>query len=124
MKNILTKGKNIIWKLSLWFLIISLSSVIILKLIPVLVTPLMLIRCVEQKIDGKSMKLDKQWKPIEDISTHLQLAVVCTEDQNFLKHRGFDFDAINKLQNATSKSIGRLKRGQGPVVTPGLPGVW
>jgi len=34
-----------------------------------------------------------------------------------------DFDAINKLQNATSKSIGRLKRGQGPVVTPGLPGV-
>lgn len=34
-----------------------------------------------------------------------------------------DSDAINKLQNATSKSIGRLKRGQGPVVTPGLPGV-
>jgi hypothetical protein len=28
------------------------------------------------------------------------------------------------LQDATSKSIGRLKRGQGPVVTPGLPGVW
>lgn len=34
-----------------------------------------------------------------------------------------DSDAINKLQNATSKSIGKLKRGQGPVVTPGLPGV-
>jgi hypothetical protein len=34
-----------------------------------------------------------------------------------------DTDAINKLQDATSKSIGRLKRGQGPVVTPGLPGV-
>jgi len=32
-----------------------------------------------------------------------------------------DFDAINKLQNATSKSIGKLKRGQGPVVTPGMP---
>jgi len=34
-----------------------------------------------------------------------------------------DADAINKMQDATSKSIGRLKRGQGPVVTPGLPGV-
>ena len=34
-----------------------------------------------------------------------------------------DSDAINKMQNATSKSIGKLKRGQGPVVTPGLPGV-
>lgn len=34
-----------------------------------------------------------------------------------------DMDAINKLQDAASKSMGRLKRGQGPVVTPGLPGV-
>ncbi len=34
-----------------------------------------------------------------------------------------DADAINKMQDATSKSIGKLKRGQGPVVTPGLPGV-
>jgi hypothetical protein len=34
-----------------------------------------------------------------------------------------DTDAINKLQDAASKSMGRLKRGQGPVVTPGLPGV-
>jgi len=34
-----------------------------------------------------------------------------------------DADAFNKLQDAASKSMGRLKRGQGPVVTPGLPGV-
>jgi hypothetical protein len=34
-----------------------------------------------------------------------------------------DSDAINKLQDAASRSMGRLKRGQGPVVTPGLPGV-
>lgn len=34
-----------------------------------------------------------------------------------------DSDAINKLQDAASRSMGRLKKGQGPVVTPGLPGV-
>jgi hypothetical protein len=34
-----------------------------------------------------------------------------------------DSDAINKLQDAASSSMGRLKKGQGPVVTPGLPGV-
>jgi hypothetical protein len=34
-----------------------------------------------------------------------------------------DMDAINKMSNDLSKSMGRLKRGQGPVVTPGLPGV-
>ena len=26
----------------------------------------------------------------------MQLAVVCSEDQNFVRHSGFDFDAINK----------------------------
>jgi hypothetical protein len=35
-----------------------------------------------------------------------------------------DSDALNKLQDALSRSMGRLKKGQGPVVTPGgLPGV-
>ena len=34
-----------------------------------------------------------------------------------------DSDAINKLSTDLSKSMGRLKKGQGPVVTPGLPGV-
>ena len=32
-----------------------------------------------------------------------------------------DTDAINKLQTGLSKSMGRLKKGQGPVVTPGMP---
>lgn len=63
---------------------------------PVPITPLMVIRCAEQKMDGKEMKLKKQWKPLEEISPNLQLAVVCSEDQNFLHHSGFDFEAIDK----------------------------
>ncbi len=56
----------------------------------------MLIRCVEQKMDEKEMKLNKEWVPLEEIAPNLQLAVVCSEDQNFLKHNGFDFEAIEK----------------------------
>lgn len=50
------------------------------------------------------MKLDKSWKPLEELSPHLQLAVVCCEDQNYLKHNGFDFGAIEKAirHNETS----------------------
>ena len=70
-------------------------------MVPVPITPLMVIRCIEQKADGKEIKLSKSWKPHAEISPNLQLAVVCTEDQNFLKHRGFDFEAIEKawIQN-------------------------
>ena len=98
---------KIILKVIVGFLILSIATTIIYRFVPVPVTPLMLIRCVEQKQDGKSMKLSKNWKPLEDISSHLQLAVVCTEDQNFLLHYGFDFKALKKamLNNEKSKKI-------------------
>ncbi|OFY83927.1 MAG: monofunctional biosynthetic peptidoglycan transglycosylase [Bacteroidetes bacterium RIFCSPLOWO2_12_FULL_35_15] len=80
----------------MWFFIISIVSVLFFRWVPIPVTPLMLIRCVEQKMDGKDLKLKKDWVPLEEISPHLQLAVVCSEDQNFIKHNGFDFEAIDK----------------------------
>jgi len=92
-----------IWRLFLkifiGFLGLSLFSVLLFRWIPVPLTPLMLIRCVEQKIDGKPMKLKKTWVPLEQITPNLQLAVVCSEDQNFLKHHGFDYDAIEKAMD-------------------------
>jgi monofunctional biosynthetic peptidoglycan transglycosylase len=66
-------------------------------------------RYIEQKMDGKEMKLDKTWKPLEEISPSLQLAVVCSEDQNYLKHHGFDFGAIKKAIAHNKKS--KRKRG-------------
>jgi len=63
----------------------------------------MLIRCVEQKADGKEMKLNKKWVPLEQISPNLQLAVVCSEDQNFINHSGFDFEAIDRAMKYNSE---------------------
>lgn len=80
----------------MWFFIISIVSVLFFRWVPIPVTPLMLIRCIEQKVDGKDLKLKKDWVPLEEISPNLQLAVVCSEDQNFIKHNGFDFEAIDK----------------------------
>lgn len=96
-------------KLLLWYFAITIGMVIILRWIPVYFTPLMVIRAVEQKMEGKPMKLEKKWKPLSKISPDLQLAVVCTEDQNFLKHHGFDFGAIQKAIKHNEKS--KRKRG-------------
>ncbi|MEO8762044.1 MAG: monofunctional biosynthetic peptidoglycan transglycosylase [Bacteroidia bacterium] len=98
---------KIILKIVIGFILLSVITTLIYRYTPVPVTPLMLIRCMEQKADGKSMKLSKDWKPLEEISSHLQLAVVCSEDQNFLLHYGFDFKALKKamLNNEKSKKI-------------------
>jgi monofunctional biosynthetic peptidoglycan transglycosylase len=49
------------------------------------------------------MKLKKDWVPLEEISPNLQLAVVCSEDQNFINHSGFDFEAIDKAMEYNKK---------------------
>lgn len=103
MKEFFKKLWRFTWKAALWFFIISIASVILFRWIPIPVTPLMLIRCVEQKMDGREMKLKKDWVPFEDISQNLQLAVVCSEDQNFIIHSGFDFEAIDKAMDYNSK---------------------
>lgn len=65
-------------------------------------TSLMVIRSIEQTDDNiKGWKHD--WVPIEEISTNLQLAVICSEDQNFLKHHGFDIKAIEKAYENNKK---------------------
>lgn len=86
---------------------ISIGLVILFKWVPVPVTPLMLIRNVEQLQHHKKVTLKHDWVPIENISKNLQLAVICSEDQNFLMHNGFDVEAIEKAikHNKRSKHI-------------------
>ena len=69
----------------------------------------MLIRCVEQKTEGESMTLKHKWVSLDKISPKLQLAVVCSEDQNYLNHYGFDFGAIEKAMKANEE--GKKLRG-------------
>lgn len=86
-------------KLIGWFLLLSVFLVLIYKWIPVPFTPLMVIRSVEYT--EESLKHD--WVPMEDISPSLQLAVVASEDQNFLRHNGFDYKAIKKAIEENKK---------------------
>jgi len=104
---ILRKILNFIWRAIVCFVVVSILSVILFRWVPVPVTPLMLIRCVEQKMDGKKMHLEHDWEPFENITPKLQLAVVCSEDQNYLKHFGFDWGAIQKAmkENEQGKHI-------------------
>jgi monofunctional biosynthetic peptidoglycan transglycosylase len=96
-------------KLILWLFVFSIAIVIVFKWVPVPITPLMLIRNVEQLHNNKPLVLKHDWVPIEEISKNIQLAVICSEDQNFLDHHGFDFEAIEKAMEHNQK--GRKIKG-------------
>ena len=95
--------------LLIFFFTSTILAVVILKYIPVYVTPLMLIRCVEDVIDGKTPAINHRWVPLEKISHNLPQAVMASEDNLFLKHKGFDLEQIQKAQLEAQE--GKRQRG-------------
>lgn len=53
-------------------------------------------RLSEARAEGKEPRKYMIWMPIEQISPHLQRAVLAGEDSRFFEHNGFDWDAIQK----------------------------
>ena len=92
----------------LWFVIISVSIVIVLKWVPVYITPLMVVRSIEHFNDD-TYHIYKTWRPLERISPNIGCAVMAGEDNRFLTHSGFDLKEINKALDA--KKRGRKLRG-------------
>lgn len=92
-------------KLAGILLLFSLFIVLLFKWVPVPFTPLMAIRYFENPEE----KIQHSWVPRQDISRHLQLGVIASEDQNFVKHNGFDIEAIEKAIGDNRK--GKRVRG-------------
>lgn len=97
------------WAVCLFFAI-SFLSVLAYRWVPVKVTPLMLIRCCQQMGRGEKIRLKHHWVEMDkSVAPDMALAVVASEDQRFLTHNGFDFDAISKAWD--ERQSGKRKRG-------------
>lgn len=94
-------------KIVLWFLLVSVLWVLAYRFINPPITLLMVQRNWERKADGKPGKIEKKWVKFEDISDNMKRAAVSAEDQLFLKHMGFDINAIEKAyaSNAKGKKV-------------------
>lgn len=103
------KISHFLWQAAIWFFALSLFFVVLFRFVPVPVTPLMLIRCVEQLLDGKKPQLEHTWVSIDAISKNLVLAVISSEDQNFMNHFGLDIKAIERSVQASKKGARRLR---------------
>ncbi|MDO5970363.1 monofunctional biosynthetic peptidoglycan transglycosylase [Flavivirga aquimarina] len=92
-----------IFKIVLWFVILSIGLVFLYKWVSVPITPLMILRHFEKSDIKKETLWKHDWVSIDAISKNLQLAVICSEDQNFLTHNGFDIKAIEKAYKHNKK---------------------
>ena len=93
------------------FLGSTILAVVALRFLPVYFTPLMFIRCYEQMTEGKSLKMKHHWVPLNKISPSLPMAVMASEDAKFLKHHGFDYQAIEHAAERNRKHPEKRKLG-------------
>ena len=89
----------------------TILSVVALRFLPVVVTPLMLIRCYEQVKAGEELKLSHDWEPLSNISKDLPIAVMASEDAKFLDHHGFDYEAIEHAAKRNRQHPEKRKLG-------------
>lgn len=92
----------------LWFVAITVLWVLVLRWVPVYVTPLMVVRTCQNWNDD-SFVTHKRWQPMEKISPNLAKAVIASEDARFFSHNGFDWIEIDKALDAHRK--GKRLRG-------------
>jgi monofunctional biosynthetic peptidoglycan transglycosylase len=96
-----------------WLLVLAL-------LLPVLsALPVLLLRFVDPPTSAFMLaerwsaegedRPDYRWRPVDQISPQLMLAVVAAEDQRFPEHHGFDVDAIR--QALAEREAGERQRG-------------
>ena len=82
---------------------LSVFSVVVFRWVPVPFTPLMIIRNMEQWSKGEKAPFEHDWVSMKKISPNLGKAVIVSEDQKFMEHFGFDFEAIEKAFEKNKK---------------------
>lgn len=102
--------KRIFFWLPIWFCLVSISQVLVLKWVDPVASSFMATRQMSAWLHGDwRFGVSYQWRDMEKISAQIPIAVVASEDQRFPAHNGFDFESMNKAYHSNLR--GKKMRG-------------
>lgn len=93
--SFLRRGARLLAWALLACLLASVLAVLALRHLPPPTTAFIVQARVAALREGRPVQFRRQWRPLQQISPQLQLAVVAAEDQRFAEHQGFDFRQIH-----------------------------
>ncbi len=100
-------------RLLMWIIILFFSSTLFITLVYKFINPpvttFMISRTISQSFKSEQIIISKDWTKIEDISPNMIKAVIAAEDNLFMKHNGFDKEAIERAIEYNKK--GKKVRG-------------
>ena len=104
------------WKLPVLFIAFSIGEVLLLRCVQPPFSAFMVARQLDAAAEGDfGFRIAHDWRDLDAMSPNLPLALVASEDQNFARHHGFDFDAIEKAQAHNEKMVARAQKRGTPV---------
>lgn len=110
------RWRSWLWKLPLAFVVFSALQVLVLRFVDPPFSMFMAARQLDAVVAGDfGFRIAQDWRDLGRISPNLPLALVASEDQNFARHNGFDFAAIEKAQAHNEKMIERAEKRGKPV---------
>jgi monofunctional glycosyltransferase len=86
------------------YYVLCVLGFVYLRFLPPLATGVQLQRSVERVVAGERPIRDYRWRSTDRISRHLPRAMVAAEDARFFRHRGFDWE---ELQRARERAAAR-----------------
>ena len=96
--------------LPLLFLLATTLQVLVLRFVDPPFSAFMVVRQFRAFGEGDwRFRVAHDWRDLDQIATQLPVALVAAEDQNFARHHGFDFKAIEKARKHNAR--GRKTRG-------------
>ena len=95
--------RRILARLILAFFGSTILMVLVYRVVPVYLTPLMAIRAIQTLSSGEKPTFNHSWVKIENISPYLVQAVVASEDNLFMEHWGFDFEEIKRAMKENKR---------------------
>jgi monofunctional biosynthetic peptidoglycan transglycosylase len=98
------RALRLLWRLVLWFVILSVAVVAVYRFVPPPVTITMLANAV----DGRG--IDKAWMPLSRIDPTMARAAIAAEDSGFCAHHGFDLASMRAAFAANARGH-RLRGG-------------
>ena len=98
-----------LWKLPLLLLALSVLQVLALRFVDPPFSAFMAARQLQAWGAGdRDFRIAYDWRDMYQIASSLPLSMIAAEDQNFARHGGFDFDAIEK-ERASNARGGRVR---------------
>lgn len=102
---------QLLLKVFLSFLLITVVGVLVYKYIPVPFTITMMSNSIKNFGTDEPVIWEKEWKSLNEISSQFIKAVIASEDQKFYTHFGFDMEAIEKAIEHNSTGTNKIKGG-------------